>query len=320
MHRSRITAMIAAMAVLLTACGTPRTTPDIDLPTPPDAALLVIPDWSGAEVRSICLEVSTEGELVQVDQQDPAAYVTWILEGVGALVVSEGCDAMLSIDIAAERIGARYTGPGGSYCYQGYNRSGTGLLSAPGRPDVVAEYERHRDPPGTIGEHQCVESSEVTGWPTIFDSDSDDHPGILRQLLGDQTLLLGFALAPGGGYGAAADFAHNAVDPLAPFVIDAIIARLAGDDRGARVAAAQLAERIADINWRDSDALLPVVPYLIWALAEEDAWEVANRGEMDDGKGDMPAPRALLGKALEEITNEEMAYRADLWWDWWQSQ
>jgi hypothetical protein len=192
-------------------------------------------------------------------------------------------------------------------------------MRAPGQADATVGYEAQRDPPGSVTENGCRRDPVVTGWMRILDSDDDDRPGLFHQLFGE-AMVLGLTLMPGAEFAAPGRFIDAVGDPLAPHVLHAIAAGLLGEDRAGRVSAAHLAEELADRYWQQPDALLPVVPYVIWALAEEDGWEVDNMGEMDDGTGDIPVVRHALGTALEEISNEEIAYRADLWWDWWQQQ
>jgi hypothetical protein len=270
-------------------------------------------------MRSVCLEVTAEGDL-ELGYQDvgPRGHVIGLFEAIGTSVVEEGCDATLTIDLRARLVGADY----GPTCYEGRDTEATAQLTASGLPPLDAAYMIIREPPDRIAETACTRDPQVPVemWQGMLESDSTDDPGVLTQLLGDRLLLARELLVFSHEFGVSG-FSHDAVgDPLAPWVIDTLAGALYQDDRLLRSSAALIVHGLADDLWERSDELFPLVPYLIRALAAEDAAEIETRGEMDDGKGDIPAIRYQFGRALEEITNEEMDYRADLWWDWWQDR
>lgn len=310
---------IGLVTVLPAGCGNPRTTPDVDV-TAPRAPLTVEADgWSDVDVASVCLTVDATGDLEPARTGAlPHQYVVALIEALSVDVVASDCDAELAIDLRAELIGASY----GPFCYEGFDHAATARLTAAGTPDLTASFELYRDPPDTILETACTVDPQVPSamWQGILTGDDKDRPGVLIQLLGDRARLARDITSDMHELGSR-DFAGTAEgDPLAPWVLDTMAAALHSQERALRASTADAIDRLAGDLWRRSDEFLPLVPHLIWALAAEDAAEIETLGEMDDGKGDIPYVRARLGMALEEITNEEIPYRADLWWEWWQDQ
>lgn len=310
---------IGLVAVLLAGCGTPRTTPDVDVTAPRVALSIEADGWSDVEVASVCLMVDAAGDLEPARTGVlPYEYVVALLEALSVDVVTADCDAELTIDLHAELVGASY----GPFCYEGHDLTATARLTAAGAPELTASFEVYREPPDRIPETSCTGDPQVPSamWQGILTGDDEDQPGVVVQLLGDRAHLARDITSDLHELGSP-DFAGTAEgDPLAPWVLDTVAAALHAEDRALRASTAYAIDRLADDLWPRSDEFLPLVPHLIWALAAEDAAELETLGEMDDGKGDIPYIRARLGMALEEITNEEIPYRADLWWEWWQDQ
>lgn len=346
----RLGAMLAAV-LLVTACSsTPRTTPQIDLPEPDIPAFMTeaIAGWEDAAVRSLCVDVQTEGDFEEHPEYGtPAGLVGWLAASFGVPLVSEGCDAQLTLDLALKRTDAVY---GMGYrCWNGLTGQLITTLSTPGRPPAMVTRLVDWAPPEVVMADYCKKTARVsyTQWePHVF--------GVLHELFGPPLWLAatlgGFSL---GGYWYADMIDYEEYmgeyvgeDLVNDAVVGLLIAGVSSADRNVRGHAVDLVRYL--LRWSrgrpnhglETRLLLePVIPYLIRALAQEDAFDTRENGEMADGtcESRTSTMRCRIGEALSAITisdreavhvppdrlhlpirRERMDARADLWWEWWQ--
>ena len=150
-HRERAAALLAAWLVtglLLASCGpapTPTAVParipvPTDTPTPTPAwpplpALAAprvqAPEWEGAAVEVICVEVIEAGEPLGLSDE-VTEVARRLLTDVGLQVAAEGqvCDATLTISLEGTPLSGQYEGLG--TCYTGAKLEGEMTLAAPG--------------------------------------------------------------------------------------------------------------------------------------------------------------------------------------------
>ena len=230
----RVVAIVVSLG-LVAGCGTPRTTPVVDVdPVAPVPLALEAEGWEDAAITSVCLEVSAEGDLEPGYQGGgPREFVNGLFEAVGVTVVEDGCDATLTIDLTARLIGASY----GPTCYEGHHAEATAWFDAPGLPRVEASRLISKEPPAVIPETACTRESQVPlkMWQGMLESDSEDDPGVLLQLMGDR-LLLAQELSLFTNEAGSSSFSRDASgDSLDQWVIDTLAAALYQDDRALRV-------------------------------------------------------------------------------------
>ena len=325
MVRSRVIVVVMAVALVAAGCSSDeRTTPVIDLPVPPTPVFMTsgLAGWGDAVVATLCVDVAMEGDFESGEDGLPDVYVPRVMEGFGVEVVEAGCDATLSVEMAARMIPADYTGAG--RCYSGFDGTATATLSMPGYPDVIGSYEYHKDPPGSVLDSACRKEATVSEsrWDgMIAHVLNGDRGGVLGDLFGE-SLLLALQVSVAGGGGFVGDEYLDSTDmPISDSAVALLDVVLFDDDRGARYRAAMFARDLADdVVPRDRRLLDPVVPYLIWALADEDQWDLDNVGSIHPGdySDGLTSVRRMLGDALREITGEDFDFRADHWWEWWQ--
>lgn len=284
--------------------------------------VVAAPGWESVEIGSFCLDLTVSGSLEPMaGAVEPWVFMTRLVEAAGFEVVTAGCDATLQVGLHGEMIGANYVGAG--ICYMGWDTSAFASLSAEGRAPLSASAGDRQDPPESIPGGSCNKSAVIPArdWSALLVGEGDDGPGVVSELLGDRIVLSAVLAAPVAEAGVASAGRDLLVRQAE--IDDTVVALLSrallSADRDTRISAAGL---IADTaEWRGSRVdLEPVVPYLIWALAEEDGNDLETSGTLGDGEGDMRYGRAFLGSALEAVTGKGMAARADLWWDWWQSR
>ncbi len=315
--RFRATKVVAVVALLAAACSSDaRTTPVIDLPVPPTPTFMTsgIAGWETAVVNKVCVDVVMEGDFGSGDYGLPDVYTTRIIEGFGVEIVDAECDATLSVEIDARMIPADYTGL--ARCFEGFDGTATATLVMSGYPDATGSKEYHDAPPLSVLESACSREATVPEgrWDGMV-------VGVLSDLLGDSSVLLARQVSDSGGF-IRDDYLESLDMPISESAVALLKERLFSDDRGARYEAAQFARDLAAaVVPRDRRALDPVVPYLIWALADEDQWELDTVGSIHPGDySDGLTPiRRMIGEALRKITyDQDFDFRADHWWEWWQ--
>jgi hypothetical protein len=311
--------------LLAAGCGGSYATPVIELPDPPVPGLITadIDGWEDAGITSVCIEVSVEGDLREGDFGMPEGFLTEVVAAFGVQVVSDGCDARLTVEMSARRIAANYQG--GGECYSGDEQIAAATLSMPGRPDAVGTFEWKAEPPDVIAETSCSKDPTVPvdDWEEMLVHPRARH-GVLNDLFGGSMLLAAMYTEAGqDGWEYEIYEEHTAGEVVNDESVEMIIYHLAGDDRDRRIEAAQFARDLADkVSVRDRRGLEPVIPYLIRSLALEDEWELQTVGTIYNGKDSLLGEwgRRMPGSALQGITGRQLGYRADRWWDWWQQQ
>ncbi len=317
--------LVVAIGLVMAACsGDERTTPVIDLTGPPVPMFMTsgIAGWGDAVVSTVCVNVVMEGEFERSEYGLPDLYAIRIIEGFGVEVVDVECDATLRVEMEARMIPADYTGIG--RCYEGFEGTATATLSMQGYPDATGSIEYHDSPGQSVFETACTKEASVpeSRWDgMIAIAVNGEIGGVFGELFGE-SLLLALQVSGAGFDGFVADeYFESMENPISEDAVLLLEKQLFSDDLAARYRAALFARDLAHaVVPRDRRALDPVVPYLIWALADEDRWELDNLGSIHPGtySDGLSQRRKMIGLALREITREEFDFRADHWWEWWQ--
>lgn len=132
--------------------------------TAPMGAVIRIGPWDDREIRSLCLRsTETYTEWITVlEQNEPKPMEVLVADGAtpvsdavvagladfGLPVVTDGCDATLSVEVEGEVLSAGYLGVG--TIYAGADLHGRLALSAAGTETLSAPFDHRQAPPETF--------------------------------------------------------------------------------------------------------------------------------------------------------------------------
>jgi len=138
----------------------PSTTTTLPTTTAPSTTTSTLPPWanladpgmppphlggqSEASIESMCLEFATSGS-AGADEESVVEGLTRGLRFLGMKVVSEGCEATLSLSITGRRSSATYQEVG--VCWSGFTITGTTALIIDDRTQATWRFNASQSPP-----------------------------------------------------------------------------------------------------------------------------------------------------------------------------
>jgi len=167
--------IIALLLIGATACAAEPAVPVDTAPSPPPLAVAA---WDGLTVESVCIVGSERytdvgpGHTPVIDALR-AAFGPGPRDDVAADAVESGCDVTLTVAVEGSPLSARYDVPLAGTYFTGADITGTLVMSAPGRADLVASLTNREDPLQTLvvvaGGDPPAEPSQAPFWRTARD-------------------------------------------------------------------------------------------------------------------------------------------------------
>jgi hypothetical protein len=263
------------------------------LPDPGMPPVLLASALGGlGQIESVCLAVTTEGSLSP--SEEVAVGLTDVLELLGISVVSEGCQATLSLALVGSRSSAMYLPA--SRCWTGIILSGKTTLTVDGQVRAAWPIEVDSSPP-TVA-HECPAEDSLISWHEW----QQQLVGVpFTEMFGD----LGW-LAANIGFVSTAGYDWDYEWSLSGEQVQMLTSLLIRNP--------EMACTIQFLALEDADALVPMVPNLIALL------DAANCKLWNLEESTCSGLSNCARRSLEEITGQSIHDSQGDWWAWWEQQ